>query len=253
MSKISTELPLNIPAGVMIKTTCVDYPGHVAVSFFLKGCNLCCPYCYNTGLVINQNSFENYNTIQELFDHLEKRQGVISALTISGGEPLLSPYTKIIIKKARSLGYKIKLDTNGTLPDQLSELIHEPELRPDFIAMDLKASPNVYATKLCKSNSQNYNDSEYFESALTKSIKLICEYSPECREWRTVLVPGLIDKDEIVKISSLLPKDASWQFSQFQNGNCINPKYNDLQPYSDSEVNELITVAKSFIKNSFLR
>ena len=85
------ELSLNEPAGVLVKTTCVDFPGRVAGSFFLKGCNLRCPYCYNTELVLGVKNEEtsSLNTIQELFSHLEKRQGILSGLVISGGEPLL--------------------------------------------------------------------------------------------------------------------------------------------------------------------
>ena len=86
-------LPLDKPAGVLVKTTCVDFPGIVAGSFFLKGCNLRCPYCYNTGLVIETDQSEKLNTVQELFDHMEKRQGILSGIVISGGEPLINPYT----------------------------------------------------------------------------------------------------------------------------------------------------------------
>ena len=115
-----STLPLNEPAGVLVKTTCVDYPGILAGSFFLKGCNLRCPYCYNTGLVLGKDDgTQPLNTVQELFDHLEKRQGILKGLTISGGEPLLNPFTPLIIRKAKELGYLVKLDTNGTLPDEL--------------------------------------------------------------------------------------------------------------------------------------
>ena len=99
-------LPLDKPAGVLIKTTCVDYPGRVAGSFFLRGCNLRCPYCYNIGLVLGDNSDEenqSLNTVQELFDHMEKRQGILSGIVISGGEPLINPYTPLIIKKSKRI------------------------------------------------------------------------------------------------------------------------------------------------------
>ena len=95
------ELPLDRPAGILIKTTLVDYPGHVAGSFFLKGCNLRCPYCYNIGLVLPEVHPDDLSTVEELFDHLEKRRNVLSGLVISGGEPLVNAYTPIIIKKAK--------------------------------------------------------------------------------------------------------------------------------------------------------
>ena len=96
------NLSFNEPAGVLVKTTLVDFPGRVAGSFFLKGCNLRCPYCYNTELITGNAGDD---TINELFAHLEKRQGILTGIVISGGEPLLNPYTKEIILKAKEHEY----------------------------------------------------------------------------------------------------------------------------------------------------
>lgn len=249
------KLPLNEPAGVLVKTTCVDYPGILAGSFFLKGCNLRCPYCYNTGLVLGKNSSssEPLSTIEELFAHLEKRQGILRGLVISGGEPLINPYTPIIIKKAKELGYLIKLDTNGTLPDQLEAFINNPELKPDFIAMDFKTTPSKYGTLLGKKNNSGNIKGEYFETILKRSIQLVQSYPPENREWRTVLAPPLVTKEDIEKMAAFLPDDASWQFAQFQKGNCIDPEYNDIYPYTDKEAAELMAFAKELKSGANLR
>ena len=146
------NLSFNEPAGVLVKTTLVDFPGRVAGSFFLKGCNLRCPYCYNTELITGNAGDD---TINELFAHLEKRQGILTGIVISGGEPLLNPYTKEIILKAKELEYKVKLDTNGTLPEKLAELLEDEKLRPDFVAMDIKTSPERYASEICPNNSKH--------------------------------------------------------------------------------------------------
>ena len=254
-----SELDLNKPAGVLVKTTCVDFPGRVAGSFFLKGCNIRCPYCYNIGLVLTDSEMpanvepEPLSTIAELFAHLEKRQGILSGLTISGGEPLLNPYTPVIIKKARELGYKIKIDTNGTLPEKLLALVENPELRPDFIAMDIKTTPARYATLISGEKSPFFANSNYFEKVLHESAELVAAYPADCREWRTVLVPGLVTKDDILEMSKLLPEDASWQFAQFMNKNCLDPSYNEIYPYTDQEAAELIDYAKTLIEGANLR
>lgn len=245
------NLPLNEPAGVLVKTTLVDYPGMTAGSFFLKGCNLRCPYCYNIGLVVPQFYDKDLNTLEELFSHLEKRQGILSGLVISGGEPLINPATPLIIKKAKELGYKIKLDTNGTFPARLREFVDNKELRPDFIAMDIKTSPSRYPETMCIKNS--VTDKNLFKEILKESAAIISSYPADQREWRTVLVPGLVEKNDIKEMAELLPHDASWQFAQFRNGNCIDPAYNTLTPYLDSEVQELVNYAKSLIPNSELR
>jgi len=248
------ELSLKKPAGVLVKTTCVDFPGRLAGSFFLKGCNIRCPYCYNIGLVLEEAATEEpLSTVEELFAHLEKRQGILSGLVISGGEPLLNPYTPVIIKKARELGYKIKIDTNGTLPEKLRALTDNPLLRPDFIAMDIKTSPARYASLICGNKSVFFNKTEYFEKVLKENSEIVASYPADSREWRTVLVPGLVTKEDIEEMAKLLPEDASWQFAQFRNGNCLDPAYNDIYPYTDSEAMELVNYAKSFIAGAELR
>lgn len=252
MLKINPNISINEPAGVLIKTTCVDFPGFVAGTFFLKGCNLRCPYCYNHKLVKNSNDNADLVTLEDLFSHLEKRKNVLQGLVISGGEPLLNQRTYLIIQKAKELGYKIKIDTNGTLPNQLEELLNDSLLCPDFVAMDFKTSPQKYPLLIGKNSTDSFT-ANYFSSVLEKSINLISKLPENKREWRTVLVPGLVDLTDIEIMKKMLPENASWQFAQFQNNNCLNPDYNDLEPYSESEINELITKARETIKNSELR
>ena len=248
------DLSLNKPAGVLIKTTCVDYPGRVAGSFFLKGCNLRCPYCYNINLVEpTSESDGELSTVQDLFNHLEKRQGILSGLVISGGEPLLNPYTPLIIKKAKELGYKVKLDTNGTLPEELKSFIYSPDLRPDFLAIDIKTTPVKYAQLICSKQSKFYGNTEYFESIISESCKLTESFSTENFEFRTVLVPSLVSLKEIKTIAKFIPENASWQFAQFQNKNCLNPEYNGIEPYMDHEIDQIIAEAKKYVPNSKLR
>ena len=244
-------LDLDKKAGVLVKTTLVDFPGHVASAFFLKGCNLRCPYCYNTGLVLNNDNDDNLASLNELFEHLEKRRTVMNGLAISGGEPFINAATPEIIKFAKSLGYEIKIDTNGLMPDRLEALINNPETKPDFIAMDIKTSPERYCTELLSRPIPS--EKENMIKALKKSISLISSYPAENREFRTVLVPPLVKKEDIIAIANELPKDASWQFAQFRNENCIKPEYNEILPYTDKQINELIDVAKTLIPAAVLR
>jgi len=248
-----TDLPLNKPAGILIKTTLVDYPGRVAGSFFLKGCNIRCPYCYNIGLVLNEVQPDNLSTVEELFEHLEKRKNLLSGLVISGGEPLINPYTPIIILKAKELGYKVKIDTNGLQPEKIKMLLENESLRPDFIAMDIKTTPARYAEVICGSHFKYYKNPLFFEEKLKESAELVSSMPAENREYRTVLVPPLVQKEDIKAIAELLPKDASWQFAQFLNSNCLDPSYNEIYPYTDSEAAELIEYAKGFIPGAALR
>ena len=236
------------PTGALIKTTLVDFPGRVAASVFLKGCNLRCPYCYNWELVDASRSVSGLSTFEDIIAHLKKRRNVLTGFVISGGEPLLYPHLADLITEAKNLGYKIKLDTNGTLPDRLEAVMKNPATCPDFIAMDIKTAPARYG--LVAHGEISAPD---FSEKLTRSIKLISTLPADAREWRTVLVPPLVGKADIAEIAALLPADASWQFAQFRNENCLDPHYNDVAPYSDGAAKELVAYAKELIPEAALR
>ena len=253
------ETLLHAKAGVLIKTTLVDFPGRVASSLFLRGCNLRCPYCYNAGLVLGGEAAadDSYATAEEVFLHLKKRKNVLTGFVVSGGEPLINPLTPYLVSYAKALGYRVKLDTNGTLPDELNALIEDDKMRPDFIAMDIKTSPSRYGELLGSLKTQDKSTAakiaEDFSSRIAQTSRLTSSLPPSSREWRTVLVPTLVTKRDIREMAALLPSDASWRFAQFRNENCIDPAYNDIVPYSDAEAASLVAYAKTLIKDSELR
>lgn len=262
-SKSVDEL-LTKPAGVLIKTTLVDFPGKVASAYFLRGCNLRCPYCYNVELVSAHNDAESTSDNQaeslsinqdfvspvQVLEHLYKRKSVMNGLVISGGEPLLNPVTPELIRQAKKMGYSIKLDTNGTLPLILEKLMSDRETCPDFIAMDIKTSPERYKTDIPVIKNFIHSD---IKALLQSSLKLISQLGKNNYEIRTVLVPGLVDTKDIENIAALLPQDASWQFAQFRNENCIDPSYNQITPYIDSKIEQLINFARSMVSGAKLR
>ena len=122
------------------KTTLLDYPGCVAATIFLGGCNMRCPFCHNMNLVMD-NSGEEYST-EEIFSFLNKRRGILEGVCITGGEPTLYSDLPKFIREIKNLGYRVKLDTNGTNPQMLKELIDENLI--DYIAMDIKSSSSTY-------------------------------------------------------------------------------------------------------------
>ena len=233
--------------GALIKTTLADYPGKVACAWFLTGCSLRCPYCYNGDLVFNRLPPENSYTEQQVFEHLQKRCNVLSGFVISGGEALLHDEIGSIIEKAKKIGYAVKLDTNGMHPDKLEKLFEKTETTPDFLALDIKTSAQRYS--LLGSGTEVNNA----QKSLKRCIELCRRLSSTCVEYRTVLVPPLIKKDDIKNIASLLPQNALWRFAAFRAENCINPAYNDIVPYSESEMQDIVRYAQNFIPDSILR
>ena len=243
---------LESPSGILIKTTLVDFPSRVASTFFLRGCNIRCPYCYNIDLIYSpeekDSSSTDFVSANVVLKHLEKRKGLITGFVLSGGEPLINPLTPILIQKAKELGYKIKLDTNGTNPKILSSFLSDQTLKPDFVAMDIKTSPSRYGKDIpvCKVDGN-------VQENLLDSINLLKSLPSESREFRTVLVPPLISKEDISTIAALLPEDASWQFAQFRNENCLDKSYNDIYPYTDKQAQELVNYAKTLRNGAALR
>ena len=123
-------------SGALIKTSLVDYPGKVACAWFLTMCDLRCPYCYSGELVFNRLPPEDSYTEERVFEHLKRRRNVLSGFVISGGEALMRPELPELIRKAKALGYQVKLDTNGMHPDALEKLFSDDATTPDFIAVD---------------------------------------------------------------------------------------------------------------------
>lgn len=128
--------------GGLQKVTLLDYPGKVACTVFFTGCNLRCPYCHNPELVLPQNPADGLAS-ESLFGFLASRTGKLDGVCITGGEPTLHPELPGIIRRIRSMGFLVKLDSNGTVPEMLEALLQENLL--DYVAMDIKNAPDCYA------------------------------------------------------------------------------------------------------------
>ena len=125
----------------LAKLTLLDFPERVACTVFTGGCNLRCPFCHNASLAVRAGEVDAIPE-DEFFSFLKKRQGILTGVCITGGEPLLNPDIDIFIEKIRALGYAVKLDTNGCFPDRLRDLIDRGLL--DYVAVDIKNSRESY-------------------------------------------------------------------------------------------------------------
>lgn len=128
--------------GGLQKVTLLDFPGKVACAVFLTGCNLRCPYCHNPELVLPRNNGKPVSE-NELFEFLFSRKGKLDGVCITGGEPTLYPSLPDLIRRIREMGFLVKLDSNGTLPEMLEHLLREELL--DYVAIDIKNAPSRYA------------------------------------------------------------------------------------------------------------
>ena len=128
----------------LMKMTLLDFPGQVACTVFLGGCDMRCPFCHNSEL-LDMNAPEVMDE-NELYDFLSKRKGLLDGVVFTGGEPLLRRDIAPVMQKIREMGFKIKLDTNGNHPDRLKELVSSGLV--DYVAMDIKNSPEKYGVTI---------------------------------------------------------------------------------------------------------
>ena len=190
-----------------LKTTLLDYPGHIASTVFLGKCNFRCPFCHNSMLVLEPQNAEQID-FETVLSHLNKRKNILEGVCITGGEPTLNPKLTDLIRAIKDVGLLVKLDTNGYRPDILEKLFDDNLI--DHIAMDIKSSRDNYHIA-CGLNNIDIG-------IISKSINLIKEKSPSY-EFRTTLVKGIHTDDDLLDI-------ADWI------GN-VNLYF--LQNYTDSE------------------
>ena len=190
------------------KTTLLDYPGCVAATIFLGGCNFRCPFCHNGDLVLKSGQMTGYEE-KEVLAFLKKRRNVLEGVCITGGEPTLHAELPEFISKIKELGYLVKLDTNGSNPEMLKSLVKEKLI--DYVAMDVKAPLTKYE-KACG------------VAVDVEKIKQSVEFLKKGEipyEFRTTVVKELHTGEDILEIGRYL-RGASKYF---------------LQSYEESEQN----------------
>lgn len=209
------------------KMTLLDFPGKVACTVFLAGCDLSCPFCHNSEL-INRNTAQPVMDSQELISFLSKRRGLLDGVAITGGEPLLSPGLEDLIRSIRDLGYPVKLDTNGNHPEKLKKLIKAELL--DYVAMDIKNSPDRYANTC--------GLKEMPLEKINKSISVLLEGRVPY-EFRTTVVRQLHDRESFEKIGPWLSGAAAYYLQPFTDRDTVlysgfsAPDEDELLLYAD--------------------
>jgi len=216
--------------GGLQKVTLVDYPGKIACTVFLSGCNFKCPFCYSKELVLLEEIKKQPEIKKEkLFSFLKQRKGMIDACVICGGEPTINNDLKDFIKEIKELGFLVKIDTNGYLPEKLKELIDEKLI--DYIAMDIKS---------CFKDYSKATGVDVDISKIKKSIELI-KNSGIDYEFRTTIVPGIHTKENIIEMANDLGKAKKYFLQTFHNKKeTINPDFNKLKPFPEEELKEVI-------------
>ena len=212
----------------MQKLTLLDFPGVVACTLFTAGCNFRCPWCHNSGLVLPEEISDKLIGSEEALSFLEKRKGVLDGVCVTGGEPLLQKELPDFLKRVKDLGYRVKLDTNGSFPTRLEEMIRENLV--DRVAMDIKNGPSRYAETVGLRNPDL--------GAVTASKDFLLSGAVDY-EFRTTVVRGLHTEESLLEAADWIAGAKQWFLQQFtDSGNLIHGE--GLSAFAEDEMRRLL-------------
>ena len=209
--------------GGLQKTSLIDFPDKVSAVVFLQGCNFRCPFCHNPELVIGSR-FAKPMDEAEFFAFLDKRKRQLDGIVVSGGEPTVHADLPEFLRKIRSYGYAIKIDTNGSNPAMLREMLDGKLL--DFVAMDLKGDPDHY---------EDYCGAKIPGDAVRESIRMIMQCGLPY-EFRTTAVPGQHTIEKLKALALLVKGARRYAIQAFRPEICLNPEFEKLPRYDMAEV-----------------
>ena len=227
--------------GGLQKMTLLDYPGKVACTVFMAGCNYKCPFCHNRDLVFIPERFDFFEP-EDILSYLEKRRGLLDGVCISGGEPLIQDGLIPLLEKIREMGYLIKLDTNGGFPARLKEVTESGLI--DYVAMDIKNTPAKYAETL------GMNPGAFNIDAVRESAEWLLEGHIDY-EFRTTVVREFHTKEDMRGIGEWIRGAKRYYLQQFMDtGNLIQQGFS---AYSAEEMEELKDIVSEYVPAAELR
>ena len=221
------------------KVTLLDFPGRVACTVFLAGCNFHCPFCHNASLVTHVDPDRNIPE-EEILSFLKKRRGVLDGVCITGGEPLLAPGLDRLIREIKDLGYEVKLDTNGSNSERLKTLAGSGMI--DYVAMDIKNAPGKYGMTI---GIDGYDMSNIF-----KSVDYLMS-GPVPFEFRTTVVREFHKREDFEEIGRWLKGAPAYYLQGFvDSGDVIRP---GLRAYTKEIMEQALGIVKKYIPAAELR
>jgi pyruvate formate lyase activating enzyme len=220
------------------KMTLLDFPGHVACTVFLGGCDFRCPFCHNFDLACGKMS--PVMDEDEFFGFLGKRKGLLDGVAITGGEPLLHQGIDIFIRRIRDMGYLVKLDTNGYHPEMLKKLADEKLV--DYIAMDIKNSPEKYA----KTSGLDVIDMEKIKTSIGVIMNSHIPY-----EFRTTVTAQLHSASDFEEIGKLIQGADAYYLQQFVSRETVPD--NMLSAPTPAAMQSFLEISSGYVKSAQVR
>lgn len=221
------------------KTTLLDYPRHLAATIFIGGCNMRCPFCHNSSLVLRPVTQPEI-PMEEVLDYLGKRNNILEGVCITGGEPTLYPELPEFIRQIKSLGLKVKLDTNGTNPKLLQSLVNNKLI--DYVAMDIKNSKEHYKLSI--------GLKDFHIDTIDESVQFL-KASPLEYEFRTTVVMEHHSREDMISIGQWLQGASAYYLQPFKDsGDILLPGLTAPKEETLLDYKELLT---PYIENVGIR
>lgn len=218
------------------KTSLLDYPDKISAIVFTGGCNFRCPFCYNKELVVSVDT-ENFLSEDDFFTFLKKRKKTLDAVVVTGGEPTLHKDLPGFIQKIKNLNLLVKLDSNGTNPDMINNLLKKNLL--DYIAMDIKGPLEKYH-KIVNMNVDTGN--------IKKSIDII-KKSDIPYEFRSTIMPRLHSREDIVVMAEMISGADKYYLQKFRAGSShIDPSFSQEKGFTDKEMQGFVSAISSYFE-----
>jgi len=222
----------------------VDWDGHVVSVVWTPGCNLKCGFCFNRSLVLNPESLPDVPE-EKVLSFLDSNRGFLDGLCITGGEPTLQPDLDVFCREVKRLGLKVKLDSNGSNPAVLKNLISCGLI--DYVALDVKAPLSVEAYYRASGVA-----SEEIVERVEESVNLLMNSSVDY-EFRTTVVPGLHREEDIRRICERIHGAKRYVLQAYRPGDTIDPKFKALKPPSQEFMLKLAKLASTYVKEVHIR
>ena len=234
--------------GGIQKTTLIDFPGKVAAIVFTQGCNFRCGYCHNPSLAVSSPHWENRLRRKDILSFLQTRIGKLDGVVISGGEPTIQSGLYDFISEIKSMGFLVKLDTNGTNPQVLERLINDNLL--DYIAMDIKAPLEKYSQitgtySLAPLGKGGGGEGLHYN--IQKSISLIMQSNVDY-EFRTTVIKSQLSFEDFEKIGQMIKGAKRCYLQKFVPSEILNKKLLSESTYSDEEFQTICQKLKKYVK-----
>ena len=222
----------------LAKMTLLDFPGRVACTVFLGACDFRCPYCHNFELV--DGSAPPVMDEEDLFSFLEKRKGLLDGVAVTGGEPCLNKDLPALLRRIRQMGYMTKLDTNGNHPDMLKKLLDEDLL--DYVAMDIKNSPEKYAMTIGKDKIDL--------APIRESISLIMGSKIDY-EFRTTVVDEFHKISDFEEIGAMIEGAKRYFIQPFTDRDTV--PFGNLHAPGKADLEAYLALVRRYVPNAELR